>query len=114
MNFVNQVTVQTLGTGFLINVISINNMPGLLVSVLEVFEELGLHVLEVKASCSDSFRLEAVGGEVRYDSIYRTEQLIHLKLYICYRISDAVHNKRPNQVFLSSIVAMQLLKFSNI
>ncbi|XP_078160366.1 uncharacterized protein LOC144555812 [Carex rostrata] len=57
------VTVQTLGTGFLINVISIKNMPGLLVSVLEVFEELGLHVLEVKASCADSLCLEAVGGE---------------------------------------------------
>lgn len=83
MNFVNQVTVQTLGTGFLINVISINNMPGLLVSVLEVFEELGLHVLEVKASCADSLRLEAVGGEVRYDSTelnntsYSTFQCTH-------------------------------------
>lgn len=69
MNFINQVTVQTRGTGFLINVISINNMPGLLVSVLEMFEELGLRVLDVKASCADSLRLEAVGGEVRFDSI---------------------------------------------
>ncbi|KAJ1699063.1 hypothetical protein LUZ63_007575 [Rhynchospora breviuscula] len=58
-----KVTVQTLGTGFLIKVVSIKNMPGLLVSVLEAFEELGLHVLEARASCADSFRLEAVGGE---------------------------------------------------
>jgi hypothetical protein len=63
-----QVTVQTLGTGFLINVISIKNMPGLLVSVLEVFEELGLHVLEAKASCAEAFHLEAVGGEVRLEN----------------------------------------------
>jgi hypothetical protein len=62
------VTVQTLGTGFLINIISIKDMPGLLVSVLEVFEELGLHVLEAEASCADSFRLEAVGGEVRLEN----------------------------------------------
>jgi hypothetical protein len=38
--------------------------PGLLVSVLEAFDELGLSVLEATASCSESFRLEAVGGEV--------------------------------------------------
>lgn len=62
-----QVTVETLGHGgggFLINVFSDKTCPGLLVSVLEAFDELGLSVLEATASCDDSFRLEAVGGEV--------------------------------------------------
>ncbi|EXB25867.1 hypothetical protein L484_012293 [Morus notabilis] len=36
---------------------------GLLVSVLEAFEELGLSVLEARVSCSDSFQLQAIGGE---------------------------------------------------
>uniref|UniRef100_A0A0A9DFA5 Plant bHLH transcription factor ACT-like domain-containing protein n=1 Tax=Arundo donax TaxID=35708 RepID=A0A0A9DFA5_ARUDO len=59
------VTVETLGGGhgFLINVLSDKSCRGLLVSVLEAFDELGLSVLEATASCADSFRLEAVGGE---------------------------------------------------
>ena len=59
-----QVTVKTLEKGFLINVFCDKNRPGLLVSVLEAFEELGLEVLDASISCADSFRLEAVGGEV--------------------------------------------------
>lgn len=55
-------------------------MPGLLVSVLEVFEELGLHVLEAKASCADSFRLEAVGGEVILEN--RNYKIEHFILFI--------------------------------
>lgn len=60
-----QVTVETLGHGFLINVFSDKSCPGLLVSILEAFDELGLNVLEATASCDDTFRLEAVGGDVR-------------------------------------------------
>ncbi|GFY83836.1 hypothetical protein Acr_03g0006100 [Actinidia rufa] len=56
-------TVDTLQKGFLINVFSEKNCPGLLVSILKAFEELGLDVLDASISCSDSFRLEAVGGE---------------------------------------------------
>ncbi|XP_048446362.1 transcription factor SCREAM2-like isoform X3 [Pyrus x bretschneideri] len=59
-----QVTVETLEKGFLINVFSEKSCPGLLVSVLEAFEDLGLNVLEARVSCADSFRLQAVGGEV--------------------------------------------------
>ncbi|PKA67239.1 hypothetical protein AXF42_Ash004731 [Apostasia shenzhenica] len=59
------VTVETLDKGFLINVFSGKSFPGLLVSILEAFEELGLNVLEASASCSEPFRLEAVGGEVK-------------------------------------------------
>ncbi|ONI24746.1 hypothetical protein PRUPE_2G259900 [Prunus persica] len=58
-----QVTVETLEKGFLINVFSEKSCPGLLVSVLEAFEDLGLNVLEARVSCADSFRLQAVGGE---------------------------------------------------
>ncbi|CAN6569049.1 unnamed protein product [Malus baccata var. baccata] len=58
-----QVTVETLEKGFLINVFSEKSCPGLLVSVLEAFEDLGLSVLEARVSCEDSFRLQAVGGE---------------------------------------------------
>ncbi|KAM1126321.1 transcription factor SCREAM2-like isoform X1 [Malus sylvestris] len=58
-----QVTVETLEKGFLINVFSEKSCPGLLVSVLEAFEDLGLDVLEARVSCADSFRLQAVGGE---------------------------------------------------
>ncbi|KAL4335812.1 hypothetical protein GQ457_07G000820 [Hibiscus cannabinus] len=57
------VTVETLDKGFLINVFSDNSCPGLLVSLLEAFEELGLNILEARVSCTNSFRLQAVGGE---------------------------------------------------
>uniref|UniRef100_A0A0D9VTT9 Plant bHLH transcription factor ACT-like domain-containing protein n=1 Tax=Leersia perrieri TaxID=77586 RepID=A0A0D9VTT9_9ORYZ len=59
----NRVTVETLGHGFLVNVFSGKSCPGLLVSILEAFDELGLSVLEATASCADTFRLEAIGGE---------------------------------------------------
>ncbi|XP_062190131.1 transcription factor SCREAM2-like [Phragmites australis] len=63
-SFPTDVTVETLGHGgFLVNVFSDKSCPGLLVSVLEAFDELGLNVLEATASCADTFRLEAAGGE---------------------------------------------------
>ncbi|KAI8008531.1 hypothetical protein LOK49_LG07G01317 [Camellia lanceoleosa] len=58
-----QVTVETLEKGFLINVFSEKNCPGLLVTILKAFEELGLDVLDANVSCSNNFCLEAVGGE---------------------------------------------------
>ncbi|XP_011019034.1 PREDICTED: transcription factor SCREAM2-like isoform X3 [Populus euphratica] len=58
-----QVTVETLEKGFLINVFSGKNCPGLLVSILEAFEELGLDVLDARVSCEDNFQLEAIGGD---------------------------------------------------
>ncbi|KAK3229919.1 hypothetical protein Dsin_001800 [Dipteronia sinensis] len=57
------VTVETLEKGFLINVFSKKSCSGLLVSILEAFEELGLNVLEARVSCTESFTLQAVGGE---------------------------------------------------
>ncbi|KAL6568780.1 hypothetical protein OROHE_004464 [Orobanche hederae] len=54
------VNVETLKKGFLINVFSERNCPGLLVSILEAFEELDLDVLDARVSCSENFHLEAV------------------------------------------------------
>lgn len=62
-NSKHKVTVQTLEKGFLVNVYSGKSSPGLLVSVLEAFEDLGLNVLEARVSCADRFHFEAVGGE---------------------------------------------------
>nr|CAB3458963.1 unnamed protein product [Digitaria exilis] len=63
------VTVETLGHGFLVNVFSDKSCPRLLVSILEAFDELGLSVLEATASCADTFRLEAVGGENQVENV---------------------------------------------
>ncbi|KAL0291310.1 UNVERIFIED_CONTAM: hypothetical protein Sangu_2537000 [Sesamum angustifolium] len=59
-----RVTVETLEKGFLVNVHSGKSCPGLLVSILTTFEELGLNVLEARVSCADTFHLQALGGEV--------------------------------------------------
>lgn len=58
-----QVKVESAEKGFHINVFSEKSCPGLLVSILEAFEDMGLNVLQARVSCADSFRLEAVGGE---------------------------------------------------
>ncbi|KAK6118213.1 hypothetical protein DH2020_047999 [Rehmannia glutinosa] len=64
-NSLSAVNVETLEKGFLINVFSEKNCPGLLVSILEAFEVLGLEVLDARVSCSDNFRLEAVSEVVK-------------------------------------------------
>ncbi|CAN4102351.1 unnamed protein product [Withania somnifera] len=58
-----QIEVETLEKGFLVNVYSERSCPGLLVAILEVLEDLGLNVLEARVSCTDTFRLQAFGGE---------------------------------------------------
>lgn len=78
-----QVNVKTLEKGFLINVYSEKSSQGLLVSVLETFEELGLNAIEARVSCTDTFHLEAV-GEVRENyipSIFN-ESFLHKKNHI--------------------------------
>ena len=66
--YVHQVTVETLAGpgqhGFVINVLSDESCPVLLVSILEAFDELGLSLHQATASCADTFRLEAIRGEV--------------------------------------------------
>ncbi|XP_008799861.2 uncharacterized protein LOC103714401 [Phoenix dactylifera] len=63
------VTVETMEKGFLINVFLERSSPGLLVSILEAFEDLGLDVLDADVSCTNTFRLEAVGGEHQTESM---------------------------------------------
>ncbi|CAA2945336.1 transcription factor SCREAM2-like isoform X1 [Olea europaea subsp. europaea] len=65
LNSLPQVTVEILEKGFLVNVYSAKNCSGLLVFLLEAFEELGLDVLDARVSCQDRFHLQAFGGEVR-------------------------------------------------
>ncbi|XP_061375138.1 uncharacterized protein LOC133317290 [Gastrolobium bilobum] len=62
-NTLPMVTVETLEKGFHINVFSTKSCPGLLVSILESFEEMGINVLEARVTCTDTFRFQAVGGE---------------------------------------------------
>ncbi|CAN0846736.1 Transcription factor SCREAM2 [Linum grandiflorum] len=63
LNSLPMVKVETLEKGgFLINVVSENSCPGLLVWILEAFHELGLDVLDARVSCSDTFQFQAVGG----------------------------------------------------
>ncbi|KAI4302445.1 hypothetical protein MLD38_038190 [Melastoma candidum] len=58
-----EVNVETLEKGYLIQVLSDRSCPGLLVSILEAFEELGLNVMEARVSCTENFQLQAFGGE---------------------------------------------------
>ncbi|XP_023739882.1 uncharacterized protein LOC111887985 [Lactuca sativa] len=55
-----QVRVETLDKGFRINVYSEEDCPGLLVSILEAFEELGLDVCDAAVSSSNKFHLQAI------------------------------------------------------
>jgi len=55
------VSVEVVENGFLINVFMDKCSPGLLGSILEAFDEIGLSVLEARATCAGSFRLQAVG-----------------------------------------------------
>ncbi|XVF46145.1 hypothetical protein PTKIN_Ptkin03bG0003300 [Pterospermum kingtungense] len=56
-----QLRVEAQEKGFLIKVLSEGCCRGLLVFILESFEELGLDVLQARVSSSDCFHLEAVG-----------------------------------------------------
>ncbi|KAM1039831.1 hypothetical protein ACFX13_029830 [Malus domestica] len=56
-----QLKVEAREEGFLIKMFSEKSCSGLLVFVLEAFEELGLDVHQARVSCSNNFLLEAVG-----------------------------------------------------
>ncbi|GFQ04240.1 transcription factor bhlh93 [Phtheirospermum japonicum] len=62
-------TVKALEKGFLVNIHSGKNCPGLLLSILATFEELGLNVIEARVSCADNFHLQALGGESEEDEV---------------------------------------------
>ncbi|XP_073158805.1 transcription factor bHLH93-like isoform X2 [Henckelia pumila] len=62
------VKVETLEKGFRIKVLSEKTCPGLLVAVLQAFEELGLQVLHATVSCAQNFSLEAISqAEGQFD-----------------------------------------------
>ncbi|KAJ3676482.1 hypothetical protein LUZ60_003894 [Juncus effusus] len=82
-----QVTVETLERGFLINVFLDKTHPGLLVSILAVFEDLGLSVMEARASCANSFCLEAFGGEDQGENVdeYVVKEAVIRAVRSCYQ-----------------------------
>ncbi|CAI9772183.1 unnamed protein product [Fraxinus pennsylvanica] len=83
-----QVTVETLEKGFLVNVYSAKSCSGLLVFLLEAFEELGLDVLEARVSCQDRFHLQAFGGGENEED---EENYINAQM-VKQAISDAIKN----------------------
>ncbi|XP_022859542.1 transcription factor SCREAM2-like [Olea europaea var. sylvestris] len=87
LNSLPQVTVEILEKGFLVNVYSAKNCSGLLVFLLEAFEELGLDVLEARVSCQDRFHLQAFGGENEEDE----ENYINAQM-VQQAISEAIKN----------------------
>ncbi|KAG2394979.1 hypothetical protein LR48_Vigan09g134000 [Vigna angularis] len=62
--------------GFVIKVLSQRSCQGLLVFILEAFEELGLDVVQARVSCADSFSLEALGNKNNEDSRALDAQLV--------------------------------------
>ncbi|OIV95199.1 hypothetical protein TanjilG_21589 [Lupinus angustifolius] len=63
--------------GFMIKVQSQRSCQGLLVFILEAFEELGLDVLQARVSCEDRFCLEALGiKENNEDTRHLDAQLV--------------------------------------
>ncbi|CAN6829354.1 unnamed protein product [Brassica oleracea] len=77
------VTVDTLENGFLINITSRKNDGGMLVCLLEAFEDLGLDVVEARVSCTDSFSMHAVGSS-------NVTTLIYLAIIIYYMDAETV------------------------
>ncbi|KHN08842.1 uncharacterized protein LOC114384416 [Glycine soja] len=59
--------------GFMIKVLSQRSCQGLLAFILEAFERLGLEVLQARASCVESFSLEAFGIKEKNDDTHRVD-----------------------------------------
>ncbi|KAK8946963.1 hypothetical protein KSP39_PZI006714 [Platanthera zijinensis] len=83
------VTVETLEKkGFMINVYMEKSCSGLLVSILQVFEDLGLNVVEASASCAEAFRLEAFGTQEVMETLDAgaVKQAVHRAIQSCTEI----------------------------
>lgn len=75
--------------GFMIKVVSQRKCEGLLVFILEAFEELGLDVVQARVSCEDNFCLEAVGvKENNQDTRHLDAELVEQV------VSQAIQNWR--------------------
>ncbi|CAI0423936.1 unnamed protein product [Linum tenue] len=91
------VTVETLEQGYSINVLSDKNSPGLLVAVLEAFDELGLEVLDATVSCSDNFQLQAVGtGQEETMDAQMVKQAVQQAIHF-WSQSNSVIDDAPHQ-----------------
>lgn len=64
-----QLKVEPQEEGFMIKVLSQRSCQGLLAFILEAFERLGLEVLQARASCVESFCLEAFGIKVSNNDV---------------------------------------------
>ncbi|KAM7491867.1 hypothetical protein LguiA_034788 [Lonicera macranthoides] len=84
------VAVENLGKGYLVNIHSEKSCPGLLVFILEVFEDLGLSVKEARVSCTDTFQFEALGGEDEENGEIISAQTVK------QAVSQAIKNWREN------------------
>lgn len=59
-----QLKVENEEEGFVIRVLSERSCQGLLLFILEAFEEMGLDVVEARVTCEDTFCLEAIAAKV--------------------------------------------------
>uniref|UniRef100_A0ACD5XKP9 Uncharacterized protein n=1 Tax=Avena sativa TaxID=4498 RepID=A0ACD5XKP9_AVESA len=78
------------GGSFVVSVFSDKSCPGLLVSILQALDELGLSVLEATATCADTFRLEAIGGENLVEKV--DEQVIKQAVLRAIRTARSPHS----------------------
>ncbi|KAK9150607.1 hypothetical protein Syun_008916 [Stephania yunnanensis] len=79
-----EVKVEKIENGFLVRVTSEKGRD-MLVSVLEVFEEMGLNVVQARVSCTHSFCMEA---------IIETDQVVTLEVReVTQAISKALEKK---------------------
>uniref|UniRef100_A0ACD5YFR8 Uncharacterized protein n=1 Tax=Avena sativa TaxID=4498 RepID=A0ACD5YFR8_AVESA len=78
------------GGSFVVSVFSDKSCPGLLVSILQALDELGLSVLEATATCADNFRLEAIGGENLVEKV--DEQVIKQAVLRAIRTARSPHS----------------------
>ncbi|KAL0714559.1 hypothetical protein Bca4012_021538 [Brassica carinata] len=88
------VTVETLEQGFMINIMSGKNEPGMLVCVLEVFEDLGLDVAEARVSCTDSFSLHAIGMPNNDDGESMDAEAVKQAVAVAVRTWSDSHDPR--------------------
>ncbi|ESW14068.1 hypothetical protein PHAVU_008G250400 [Phaseolus vulgaris] len=79
--------VETQEEGFMIKVVCERSCQGLLTFILEGFERLGLEVLQARASCVESFSLEAFG--------IKENNTLHVDAQVIEKVlSQAIQNWR--------------------
>ncbi|CAA7060448.1 unnamed protein product [Microthlaspi erraticum] len=89
-----KVTVETLEKGFMIKVMSGKNEEGMLVCVLEAFEDLGLDVVEARVSCTDSFSFHAIGSSDNDDGENMDAQAVKHAVAVAVRTWNDSHDPR--------------------